>query len=103
MRTYDIKAEGLNVLCENGINLMSDHCEGLEWFYYETNKKLLFYNSDTEAPFLDLHLSVANGFVSSKIYGKRDDFDFDIVNFPFFNGFWRSSSCFLWCIHFATY
>ena len=33
--------------------------------------------SDTEAPFLDLHLSVANGFVSSKI----DDFDFDIVNF----------------------
>ena len=38
---------------------------------------------DTEAPFLDLHLSVANGFVSSKIYDKRDDFDFDIVNFPF--------------------
>ena len=37
--------------------------------------------SDTEAPFLDLHRSVANGFVSSKIYDKRDDFDFDIVNF----------------------
>ena len=32
----------------------------------------------------DLHLSVANGFVSSKIYDKRDGFDFDIVNFPFF-------------------
>ena len=29
-------------------------------------------------PFLDLHLSIANGFVSSKIYDKRDDFDFDI-------------------------
>ena len=29
--------------------------------------------SDTEAIFLDLHLSVANGFVSSKIYDKRDD------------------------------
>ena len=42
--------------------------------------------SDTEAPFLDLHLSVANGFVSSKIYYKRDDFDFDIVNFPFLDG-----------------
>ena len=39
-----------------------------------------------EAPFLDLHLSVANGFVSSKIYDKRDDFDFDIVNFPFLDG-----------------
>ena len=42
--------------------------------------------SDTEAPFLDLHISVANGFVSSKIYDKRDDFDFDIVNFPFLDG-----------------
>ena len=40
--------------------------------------------SDTEAPFLDLHLSISNGLVSSKIYDKRDDFDFDIVNFPFF-------------------
>ena len=42
--------------------------------------------SDTEAPFLDLHLSVSNGFVSSKIYDKRDDFDFDIENFPFLDG-----------------
>ena len=41
------------------------------------------YTSDTEASFLDLHLSISNGFVSSKIYDKRDDFDFDIVNFPF--------------------
>ena len=39
--------------------------------------------SDTEAPFLDLHLSISNGFVSSKIYDKRDDFDFNLVNFPF--------------------
>ena len=42
--------------------------------------------SDTKAPFLDLHLSVSNGFVSSKIDDKRDDFDFDIVNFPFLDG-----------------
>ena len=41
--------------------------------------------SDTEAPFLDKHLSISNGFVSSKI-DKRDDFDFDIVNFPFLVG-----------------
>ena len=39
--------------------------------------------SDTEALFLDLHSSISNGFVSSKMYDKRDDFDFDIVNFPF--------------------
>ena len=41
-------------------------------------------SSDTEAPFLDLNLSITNGIVSSKIYDKRDDFDFEIVNFPFF-------------------
>ena len=42
--------------------------------------------SDTKTPFLDLHLYISNGFVSSKIYDKRDDFDFDIVNFPFLDG-----------------
>ena len=42
--------------------------------------------SDTEASFLDLHLSISDGFVNSKIYDKRDDFDFDIVNFPFLDG-----------------
>ena len=36
------------------------------------------YTADTEAPFLDLHLSISNRFVSSKIYDKRDDFDLDI-------------------------
>ena len=41
---------------------------------------------DAEAPSLDLHLSIANGFVSSKIYEKRDDFDLGIVNFPFLDG-----------------
>ena len=43
--------------------------------------------SDTEAPFLDLHISISNGFVSSKIYDKRDDFNFDTVNSKFFP-FW---------------
>ena len=42
--------------------------------------------SDTEARFLDLHLSISNGFVSFEIYDKRDDFDFDVVNFPFLDG-----------------
>ena len=27
---------------------------------------------------MDLHLSFSNGFVSSKIYDKRDDFDFPL-------------------------
>ena len=42
--------------------------------------------SDTETSFLDLHLSISDGFVQTKIYDKRDDFDFDIVNFPFLDG-----------------
>ena len=42
--------------------------------------------SDTKASFLDLHLSISDGFVQTKIYDKRDDFDFDIVNFPFLDG-----------------
>ena len=40
--------------------------------------------SDNEASFLDLPLSISNGFVSFKIYDKRDDFD--IVKFPFLDG-----------------
>ena len=43
-------------------------------------------SSDTEAPFLDLHLAISDGFVSSKIYHNRDDFDFYIVNFRFLDG-----------------
>ena len=42
--------------------------------------------SDTEASFLDLHLSISDGFVKTKIYDIRDDFDFDIVNFLFLDG-----------------
>ena len=43
-------------------------------------------SSDTEAPFLDLNLSITNGIISSKIYDKRGAFNFEIVNFPFFDG-----------------
>ena len=43
-------------------------------------------SSDTEAPFLDLNLSITNGIVSSKIYDKRDVLTFEIVNFPFLDG-----------------
>ena len=54
---------------------------------YRSELQLNKANSrDTEAPFLDLHLTISDGFVSSKIYDKRDDFDFDIINFPFLGG-----------------
>ena len=35
---------------------------------------------------MDLNLCISNGTVSTKIYDKREDFDFDIVNFPFLDG-----------------
>ena len=43
-------------------------------------------SSDTEAPCLDLNLCISNGTVSTKIYDKRDDFDFNIVNLPSLDG-----------------
>ena len=43
-------------------------------------------SSDTESQCLDLNLSITNGIVSSKMYDKRIDFNFEIVNFPFLGG-----------------
>ena len=69
------------------LNIDNPYFEGMVNLYYPPELQLnKAYISDTEAPFLDLHLSMSNGFVSSKIYDKRDDFDFDIVNFPFLDG-----------------
>ena len=51
---------------------------------YHSELQLNKANCQTPRPyFLDLHLSISDGFVKTKIYDKRDDFDFDIVNFPF--------------------
>ena len=59
---------------------MVDRINPLEFQLNEANV------SDTEASFLDLPLSISDHFVKTKIYDKRDDFDFDIVNFPFLDG-----------------
>ena len=57
------------------------------YFIYPTELQLDKANaSDTEAAFLDLNLSIHNDIVSTKIYGKQDNFSFDIVNFPFLDG-----------------
>ena len=69
------------------LNIDNPYFEGMVNRIYPPELQLNKANtSDTEAPFLDLHLSISNGFVSSRIYDKRDDFDFDIVNFPFLDG-----------------
>ena len=52
---------------------------------YPTEHQLNKANSAvTEAPFLDL--TITSGIVSSKIYDKRDDFNFELVNFPILDG-----------------
>ena len=56
------------------------------WFYPTELQLNKANSSDTEAPFVDLNLSITNGIVSSKIYDKGDYFNFEIVNFPFLDG-----------------
>ena len=71
------------------LNIDNPYFEGMVKQIYPPELQLNKANdTDTEAPFLDLHLSNANGFVSSYIFDKRDVFDFDIhvVNFPFLDG-----------------
>ena len=76
------------------LNIDNPYLEGRVNQIYPPELQLNKANTkNTESTFLDLHLSIANGFVSSKINDKRDDFDFDIVNFPFLDGdFPRRSS-----------
>ena len=65
------------------MNIENSNFEGMVNRIYPPELQLNKANtSDTEAPFLDLHLStsILNGFVSSKIYDNRDDFD--IVSNP---------------------
>ena len=69
------------------LNIDDPYFEQMVGQIYPTELQLNKANSsDTEAPFLDLNLSITNGIVSSKIYDKPDDFNFDIVNFPFLDG-----------------
>ena len=69
------------------LNIDNPNFEQMVGQIYPTELQLNKANSsDTEAPFLDLNLAVTNGIVSTKIYDKRDEFDFEIVNFPFLDG-----------------
>ena len=47
--------------------------------------------SNTEAPFLDLNLSMSNDVIFTKIYDKRNDFDF--VKYSIIG--WRCASCYI--------
>ena len=51
----------------------------------------------SEVPILDLNLSISYDAVSIKVYDKRDNFDFDIVNFPFLDV--PFSAYLIWCVY----
>ena len=69
------------------LNIDNPYFEQMVGQIYPTELQLNKANSsDTEALFLDLNLSITNGKISSKIYDKWDDFNFEIVNFPFLDG-----------------
>ena len=68
------------------INIDNKYFDGLINHIYPSELQLnKTYSSETEAPFFDLHLSILDVFYC-KIYDKHDDFDFDIVNFPYLDG-----------------
>ena len=80
IKAFNSKSRNLDDL----LNIDNPYLEGMVSQSYPPELQLNKANTlDTDAPFLDLHLSISNGFVSSKLYDKRDAFDFDIiVNFP---------------------
>ena len=79
----DKQADIIDVL--NTTSRYSDDLFNINNFDYDNMVSRLYHSelqlnkantSDTDFAFLDLQLSISNDFVSTKIYDKRDDFDF---------------------------
>ena len=69
------------------LNINYPYFEYMVGQIYPTDLQLNKGNSgETIAPFSDLEFSITNDIVSSKIYDKSNDFNFEIVNFPFLDG-----------------
>ena len=63
------------------LNIYNVYFDNMVSQIYPSELRLNHANtSDTETTFFDLHLSISNNIVSTKIYY----FDFEIVNFPIF-------------------
>ena len=91
--SYIVEAETIRAVnftsryLDDLLNIDNPYFEGMMGRIYPPELQLNKDNaSDTEAPLFYLHLSISNRFVSSKNYDKHDDFDFDIVTFPFLDG-----------------
>ena len=81
----DIKCFGMLIQhLDDILNINNVYFDNMVSQIYPSELQLNKANAtDTEAAFLDLQLSISNDIVSTKIYDKRDDFDFKIVNFSF--------------------
>ena len=84
----DVKL-GLNtsIYLDDILNITNVYFDNMVSQIYSSERQLNEANtSDKEAVLLDLHLSISNDIVSTETYNKRDDFDSEIVNFPFLDG-----------------
>ena len=89
----DKQADGIDVLnttsryLDDILNINNVYCDIMVSQIKPPELQLNKANtSDTKAAFLDLHLLISKDIVSTKNYDKRDDFDFEIVNFSILEG-----------------
>ena len=79
--------QGFNITSRYLDDILSIHDTLFEYILIQMYSSELQLNkantSDTKLVFLDLHFSVSNDIVSTKIYDKYGGFDYKIVSFPF--------------------
>ena len=91
-----------SIYLDDVLNIDNKYLDGLISQIYPSELQInKTSSSETEAPSLDLHLSILDGFISYKIYDKRNDFDFEIVKFPCLDGTFLFKQ--LRCLYLATY
>ena len=81
-----IKLMSLKHLTRRYLNIDNPHCEGMVSQIYPPElqlKKLKCFRYGSPLFGFIYYIYISSGFVSSKIYDKRDDFE--IVTFPFLN------------------
>ena len=67
---------------DDNSNIKTVYFDNMASQIYPSELKHKANTSGTKAAFLGLHLSNSYDIVSTKIYDKHDDFDFEVVNFP---------------------
>ena len=76
------------------MNIDNNFFDSMVNHIYPSEFQLNRPTSQIQRPHFRFILSISNGFVETKLYDKRDDFDFDIVNFPFLDGDVPRSTCY---------